>query len=201
MYNPAVALHDMLPPSPLSFSASDTRSEPMMLGNQDSNGFNAGVFFCRVDQSMLAFIQETLDNEPRFYEIYHRHPSDQALFGFTMLNTKSNWTNSTFYEIPMMWVNAYDTHHQQGNQPELEWTPQLQVHLVDRLWERTDWQTNVLAFADRVYEEGAKLAKQAEVDGPGLHLMGDGQKTRYAAMRWWEVANPGVEDVQFDLVV
>ncbi|RSH89304.1 hypothetical protein EHS25_002416 [Saitozyma podzolica] len=202
--NPSIPLHALLPPpfsppSPHAFTPAPLEPPPLILGNQDGNGFNAGVVMFRVDPRLAAFIMSMLAHESELATLHKSHPSDQYLFGYTIQLEENKDVADAFYEIPMMWINEYWLDNDEGSQrlDGVGWTPQLQVHLCNGRWwwSTPDWREKIVGHANALYEE-ANLLGQGNIRS-GLESMEDGQKTEYAVRRWWRKGNSGIKQITF----
>lgn len=189
--NPVVAIHDLLPPSTLS-------PPPIILANQDSNGFNDGVTFFRVSHRLVTFLSQVLVISHDLTTLWHKGtggegpPSDQRALSLSILANPD--IQEGFYEIPMRWMNAYTLPGKENH-----WSPHGQVHLVEtRKYDRDFGELSKVA--DGVYEEAQKRAWGKGQEGNGLGLMPEAYKVKHAAEEWWKDAKSGIEGMVFNSI-
>lgn len=115
--------------------------------------------------------------------------SEQHFFG-EMLRDDNDYAEH-FYEIPQQWLNAYYAPEGSG-----EWTPQLHVHLVNKLKTKYSFRPFVQASRN-VYNMAATLARTQGDRGPGLAHLPQHGKTAANAREWWSRAKGGITHVRF----
>ncbi|WWC91830.1 uncharacterized protein L201_006777 [Kwoniella dendrophila CBS 6074] len=138
--NPAIPIHSLLPPSSLS-------PEPLFLGNQDHNGFNAGVMIFKIDPIILSLLEAVIEGFETSSE------SDLSSNDHSLLSRAINDNpkiSKHFYEIPQNWFNAYHP-----GQDKI----QLQVHFVNHFKYKYPF-TPIIRDNFKILEK----AKQAFVD-------------------------------------
>ena len=183
--NPAVPLHALLPTPSL-------RPVPLILGNQDHNGFNNGAMFLHVEPLLIQLLDDILALEAKLLVPWRHSPSDQRLMG--MVLQENNVMGSRFFEIPQQWTNAYSLDRCQEST-----TTCLQIHLVAHLKRRMPY-VKILEAADEVYMAAQALAdsNRTVAASNGLELMEAGVQAKVEARRWWEQARSGIQDIVFN---
>ncbi|EIW69598.1 hypothetical protein TREMEDRAFT_62458 [Tremella mesenterica DSM 1558] len=204
--DPLIPLHLLLPPPSQSPS-------PIILANQDFNGFNNGVTLYRVTPLLLVFISQCIALEAELWATEQVHATDQALLARGIQRHPE--IIERFYTIPQIWMNDYVI---QGAEPSgEEWEPRVQYHLV--AW--TKWAEGV--NWDEIYETAQKrYPPRRETERAwweSLWYWGDyttreievvkaenvakemEEKTREYAERWWSTkAKAGIEGMVFTMI-
>ncbi|WWD03770.1 hypothetical protein V865_001826 [Kwoniella europaea PYCC6329] len=184
--NPSIPIHFLLPPPTLD-------PPPMFLGNQDHNGFNAGVLIFRIHPHTLTLLQWVINEFEKSLERLKEGElprNDQVLLS-TALNQPELGYSKGFYKIPKNWFNAYFLG--QGD-------VQLQVHLVNRL-EYEYRFTPVIEENFRKLREAQELlrrsGKNGDGHGRGLDLMYDYELAWRTGEEYWKDAKNGIENMKF----
>jgi hypothetical protein len=186
--NPAIATQDLLPPSSLT-------PKPLILGNQDHNGFNAGVILFHVERLLVEFTEKVLQLEKQYTIPWWSASTDQHL---TCDVLKEDPTISDrFYEIPQAWLNIYYLPNNIADAENEEEEPHLQVHLVRGVKKKLSHR-KLLELADEVYMLRKEKAMQIGDRGNGLETLGQRSKTKRFAERWWKEHPGGVEGIKFN---
>ena len=187
-----MAIHDLLPPTTLD-------PPPLILANQDLNGFNDGVTLSRVSHQLVSFLSQVIVASHSLTSQWHLGtggegpPSDQRAISLVILG--DNDFREGFYEIPMTWLNAYTIPIETEETIEND-DLQGQVHLVNR--EKYDWEfEGIIGLADEVYRRAQERAWTEGREGNGLDLMEKREKVREAATAWWSHAKNGIEAMVF----
>jgi hypothetical protein len=175
--NPAIAIQDLLPLSSLT-------PKSLILGNQDHNGFNAGVMLFHVERLLVKFTEEVLQLEKQYTIPWWFAPTDQHLICDALKEDPT--ISDRFYEIPQAWLNIYylpNNIADADNKEEEE--PHLQVHPVRGVKKKLSHR-KLLEAADEVYKLGKEKAMQIGDRGNGLETLGQRSKTKRFAERWWQ---------------
>lgn len=173
VYDPSVALHQLLPPDDLS-------PRPLILGSQDHNGFDNGAFLIRVTAFTLDLVKKTIAEG---LAMQNSTISEQHFFGEVLRRPK---VARHFFEIPQRWLNAYFP--REG--------PQLHVHLVDRLKKKHSFRP-LVQHSRTVYRLAAALARTQGDRGSGLASLPQYGQTSAHAREWWGGVVGGVASVKF----
>lgn len=220
--DPRIALNYFLPPGsgvadphkdglPLS---APLDPPPLMIGNQDMNGFNSGVVFMRVCEETLVFLRRTLELEPELRAGQDVPPKDQHLLGWSLQREEHADFAAAFYEIPQKWANAYQIENDEEDQTAdgADWTPQLQVHLVNNgVWFQHDWMADVVKHADRLYQDALQTAlgqsgiRSKDLKDEARHRVirnqflqsPERQKALHATFHWWAEVKGGIDNIGF----
>lgn len=183
--DPSIALHLLLPPE-------DRTPEPLLLGSQDHNGFNAGVFLIRVHPTMLEFLEDLISDT-----LLPGKLSDQHYMGLR-LRTQQKYSDH-FYEIPKQWLNAYWL-NELGTKP---WKPMLHVHLVNWLSDSVSWRPMVRQAIRIAKEAKGAYSREYNVRGSvqnsifGFELLPQYENTKKSSEKWWKQAVNGIRKMRF----
>lgn len=222
IFDPRISLDYFLPPGP---GLADPRKDglalpppldprPLMIGNQDANGWNSGVVFMRVCEETLAFLRRTMELEPELRAVRGSPPKDQHLLGWSLRLEEHADFAAAFYETPQKWVNSYQIYKDEGGQTAdgIDWTPQLQVHLVNHgIWFERDWTEDVVKYASLLYQGALQMAlddgeirKKDPTDVAKNRAIRkqflqspERQKSLYATRHWWAKAKAGIANISF----
>lgn len=185
MSDPSVGIHVLLPPP-------GTTPEPLILGSQDHNGFNAGVFLIRVHPTSLQFLEDLISDTKLPGKL-----SDQHYMGLR-LRTEPKYSEH-FYEIPKQWLNSYWL-DELGRKP---WRPMLHVHLVNWLSDSVSWRPMVRQAIRIAKEAKEEYAKAYNENGSvknsifGFELLPYHYMAMASAGKWWKQATNGVSKMRF----
>ena len=183
--NPEIAIHDLLP------SPDALDPPPLILGNQDFNGFNAGVIIFRVSKDLVDFLVRTLAAEIELVDIAGGSElSDQTLLNHAFQTFHD--VAARFYEIPYRWLNAYHQEFDESANAK-EPGPLLQLHLVSDSKYVVDYVRH-LRHAEEVYMEAARLDQNVT---KGLQTMAKRKRVTEFAEEYWRDAKGGVEGVRW----
>jgi hypothetical protein len=153
--DPSIPLHSLIPVDDIRPNA----NPPLILGNEDKNGFNAGNMLFRVHIDLIYFLSHTFaladDTTKAYYnasaalgylvkegknQIIETPPSDQK--SMCLLMHKDKTFGSRFYQYPPRWLNWYESRWDDGtdstatagamtrNSVEDDLVIQLHIHLV-----------------------------------------------------------------------
>ncbi|WVW86284.1 hypothetical protein I302_108326 [Kwoniella bestiolae CBS 10118] len=188
--NPSIPIHLLLPPT-------SVHPQPLFLGNQDHNGFNAGVLILKVHPTILKLLEwvimqfEDSLNTLKQGEIPR---NDQVLLS-TALNTEELGYAEGFYEIPMERFNAYFLRVGEV---------QMQVHFVNRLKYRYRFTPVVEENFGILREAQRQLSRIQEdergsmgISAHGLELIGEYELARKTGEEYWRGAKNGIEGMRF----
>jgi hypothetical protein len=202
--DPAVAIHDILPPP------GRYHPDPMILGEVDSNGFCDGIIFYRVSHRLATFFIRILTleynvvepdssvNPQTWYSDYP--PQDQRAMSWTMLNYRD--IQERFLRIPNTWFGSYHPiipSLVQGLGEDGVESPDAvrgQLHLAGSRKHNWPWE-EVLHMEEDGYRAAAEMAREGGVQGNGLDLMSVVQKLQLEVAEWWSKTEPGIEGIQY----
>jgi hypothetical protein len=125
--DPSIPLHSLIPVDDIRPNA----NPPLILGNEDKNGFNAGNMLFRVHIDLIYFLSHTFaladDTTKAYYnasaalgylvkegknQIIETPPSDQK--SMCLLMHKDKTFGSRFYQYPPRWLNWYESRWDDG---------------------------------------------------------------------------------------
>jgi hypothetical protein len=161
--NPTIPIHHLLPPSTFE-------PPPLMIGNQDKAGFNAGSVLYHLEPALLDLIEFSFDVVRQHLE-YHSFPSDQYVIHRALLDHSE--LGERFYEIPQFWTNPYEDYKNFNV---------LQYHLVCGLKFTEDWGL-VVKEAEAVWEQ-ARLVGDGD-EALGVKRMGWSGDAAKMGVDWW----------------
>lgn len=177
--DPSIALEDFLPWTELS-------PTPLLLGNRDHAGFNAGVLLFQVDQDLIILLSRILacaDDHQRKGE----YVSDQRCFAEVLQEHPE--LSRRFYEVPQHWWNGYcgELYHLDEvtnlctDIREVK-PPALHVHFVANQKKNVDWKQTV-QHAEGIWREmfAGKLDRSRSREAQSI------------SSEWWRNAKGGVE--------
>lgn len=104
-----VALEDLLPP--------DSVSHPLILANQDGNGFNDGVTLWKVEPRLAVFLAAALTLERAMVKAWREQdgqekpPSDQRAIALTIMadtEIQDRVSVNLFRVVPLCFLNRTD---------------------------------------------------------------------------------------------
>ena len=203
--NPAVRIHDTLPPRHLSPS-------PMILGEYmpDDHGFCNGIIFYRVSHRMATFFARLLTIEYNIVEPESSilkqvktdlsPPLDQRATALTLMAYKD--AQDRFYKYPRSPFGSFfpmiDQFKQGRPEESFETADDIraQLHLAGDRKDIWEWE-RLLHLEEEVYANAASLAWELGVDSNGLELMPDVEKVRRVMSKWWANDQRGIEGIDF----
>jgi hypothetical protein len=184
--DPSVPLHSLIP--------SDTGHAitPLIVGSEDSNGFNSGNMLYRCDINLAAYLAQTIalsDNITKEYDAamaeaallemtkpeIETPPSDQRALCLVLEQDKS--FSKRFFHYPQVWLNSYDI-FESG-----EGKVQLHSHLVAGRKYRDEYSE----WIEKWDENWNKMKEMGLVE-----LEERVKEVRGIADQYWETARTGL---------
>ena len=183
--DPSVPLHSLIP------SDSTHSITPLIVGSEDSNGFNSGNMLYRCDIDLAAYLAQTIalsDNITKEYEAamaeaallemtkpeIESPPSDQRALCLVLEQDVS--FSKRFFHYPQVWLNSYDVFESGGR-------IQLHSHLV---------------AGQKYRDEYKEWIEKWDENWDRLKMMGLGEleervrEVRGIADEYWETARTGL---------